>query len=73
MIKKEGAANAPIPKSALSSPSNASVFIQSKDSDFQGDRQYHPCTYCANWTRCLGYAQWKECACRILRKEVKDE
>lgn len=46
-----------------------SVFMrQDKDSDFQRDRQYHPCTYCVNWTRCLGYTQWKECKCRILRK-----
>ena len=57
----------------LSSPPTTSVFMHYKDSDFQSDRQYHPCTYCANWTRCIGYYQWKECQYRILQKEVEDE
>ena len=59
--------------SVLSSLPVSSVFTQDKDNDFQGDRQYHSCTYCVDWTRCLGYYQWKECKCRMLRKGVQDE
>ena len=73
---KAGAFNAPTHNliGVLSSlPTSSDLMRQDKDSDFQRDRQYHPCTYCVNWTRCLGYTQWKECKCRILRKGVQDE
>lgn len=52
---------------SLSLP-DISVFRRhDKDSEFQGDRQY-PCTTCVNWTRCIGYYQWVECKCRMLRQ-----
>lgn len=72
---KVGTLNAPTHnlKGVLSSLPTDSVFIHDKDSDFQQDRQYHPCTYCVNWTICLGYTQWKECKHRIMRKGVLDE
>lgn len=74
-IIKAGAFNAPTHNliGVLSSLPTSSVFMHDKDSDFQRDRQYHPCTYCVNWTRCLGYYQWKECKCRMNGKGVQYE
>ena len=37
-----------------------SVAMQSKDTDFQSEKQ-SPCLKCPNWTRCVGYQQYKEC------------
>lgn len=37
-----------------------SVALQSKDTDFQSEKQ-NPCLKCPNWTRCVGYQQRKEC------------
>ena len=37
-----------------------SVALQSKDTDFQSEKQ-NPCLKCPNWTRCVGYQQYQEC------------
>ncbi len=71
MTKKEGAMNAPTPKpiGVLSSPPtspDSSHF--DKVNDNQGDKQYHPCTYCPSFCRCMGYYQWLECKKQLAEK-----
>lgn len=58
----------PIKGSTVISSSDP-VITHYKDSENQGYRKYHPCVYCPDWTRCVGFNQWNICRHLILKAD----